>query len=589
MGSIRITAFGGMKPRVLRGSTGPTSASEARDVKLWHGYLAPWRYPSQEIVTGKTSLCSIFNTDCCWIGSENACADFTMGDVSCPRVFSTGHMPWPAYATLPSCEPDCTTGNCCGTFVEPEWCRLGVPIPVNPVTISGVTVDGPLGDCTNCDYSSQRKRESRAYFYSFVNEYGEESFHSPISNIVDADNDSTATLGFNIPAITDDFCDPVKIRIYRAMSGATEEADLRVEWGEGDFFLVDEIDFQTGTFTHVEDTPADCFAEPYPHDCVANPPPANLENIASLPDGVLVGSVGNRLWFSEPWKFHAWNCFMELDDCIKAIKVTRDQIYVATNGHPYIVDVNLPVNPSDFSEDCLCCRRITRLPEPAPILCKKSMVETGTGVMWATDMGLAKLMGSEFRIDTHDFMAEDDWQKWYPHDLKGAYYKGEYFGFNAERGFIWATLTGAYSETYPGENAKFSTLSLTPTAVFKTEQNQLYMVFNGNIHRWDSSDTYMPYRWRSRLNIEGGLQNYSAAKVVFEKYLRTKKSPHPVYFRLYADDKLMFERKITCGKPFRLPKGYDALNWEIELTGIEQVNEFHMATSMQELILVNNA
>jgi hypothetical protein len=51
----------------------------------------------------------------------------------------------------------------------------------------------------------------------------------------------------------------------------------------------------------------------------------------------------------------------------------------------------------------------------------------------------------------------------------------------------------------------------------------------------------------------------------------------------------MFERKITCGKPFRLPKGYDGLNWEIELTGIEQINEVHMATSMTELVLLNNA
>jgi hypothetical protein len=582
MGSIRITAFGGIKPRLMRGNSGPTSASEARDVKLWHGYLAPWRYPAKAIETGKDKLCSIFSYKCCFIGSENECADFTMGDVNCPRVFSTGHMPWPAYADLGECEANCATGDCCGTFVEPTWCRLGVPAPVNAPTITNVTVTEPQGDCTNCDFSVQRKRENRAYFYTFVNAYGEESFHSPISAIVDADINSPATLGFVIPPVADGYCEPVSIRIYRAgsSSGVDDES-----FGDADFFLVDEIDYADGMFTHVEDTPADCIGEVYPENCVNQPPPANLENINALENGVLVGSVNNKLWFSEPWKFHSWTCFMELDDCIKAIKVGGGQIYVATNGRPYIVDQE---SRSD-DEDCLCCRAITRLAEPAPLLCKRSMVTTGTGVMWATDMGLAKLMGSEFRIDTHDFMAEDDWQKWYPHDLKGVYYKGEYFGFNAERGFIWATLTGAYSETYPGDNAKFSTLSLTPTAVWKTDQNILYMVFDGDIYRWDSSDTYIPYRWRSRLNIEGGLQNYSAAKVVFEKYLRTKRSPHPVHFRLYADDKLMFERKITCGKPFRLPKGYDGLNWEIELTGIEQINEVHMATSMPELVLLNNA
>jgi hypothetical protein len=209
--------------------------------------------------------------------------------------------------------------------------------------------------------------------------------------------------------------------------------------------------------------------------------------------------------------------------------------------------------------------------------------------MWATDVGLVKLTGNQMQFETHAFMAEDDWAAFYPHDLKGVYYKGNYFGFNSERGFIWTINSGVYSEEFLGENAKFSTLSLTPKAVYRSDQNKLYMVFNGAIHEWDSAAVYMPYRWRSRLNIEAGLKNFSVAKVVFEKYLRTKKSPDPVHFRLYADDKLIFERKITCGKPFRLPKGYDALNWEIELTGIAQVNEFHMATSMSELTLTNNA
>lgn len=577
MGSIRITSFGGIKPRLQRGITGPSSASEARDVKLWHGYLAPWRYPEKVIDTGKDKLCSIFSYKCCFIGSENQCADFTLGDVNCPRVFSTGHMPWPAYATLPEC-----SGNGCGEYVEPEWCRLGIPAPVNAPTIIGTPLVTPgLDPCTNCDSSNQRKMESRAYFYTYVNEYGEESHYSPITDVFDADTDAPVTLGFSIPPMTDGYCDPLYIRIYRAGSSTADKG----EWSESDaeFFLVDEIDFQTGNFTHIENTPPDEVGTAHSEGCKNMPPPEGLENITSLPDGVLVGSVKNRLWFSEPWKFHAWECFLELDDCIKAIKVHRNNIYVATDGRPYVVDV------ASNDNECRCCRLINRLDEPAPILCKRSMVSTGTGVMWASDVGIVKMTGNEFRIDTHDFMAEDDWQAWFPHDIKAVYYKGEYFGFNAEKGFIWSTLTGSYNESFPGENARFSTLSLTPTAMFRTEQNILYMVFGGDIYRWDASNTYIPYRWRSRLNIEGGLSNYSCAKVVFEKYLRTKKSPHPVNFRLYADDKLMFEREVTCGKPFRLPKGYDALNWEIELTGISQVNEFHMATSMGELVLMNNA
>jgi hypothetical protein len=273
---------------------------------------------------------------------------------------------------------------------------------------------------------------------------------------------------------------------------------------------------------------------------------------------------------------------MNLDDCIKGITVSGESIYVVTNGKPYVVGINSP------DEHCRCCRPIVRIEESAPILCKRSLVTTPTGAMWASEVGLVRMQGNQIQIDTHGYMAEDDWQSWFPHDLQGVYYKGAYFGFNAQRGFIWHMLTGMYSEEFLGDNARLSTLSLTPTALFKTDQNILYMVFKGDIYRWDASNTYMPYRWKSKLNTDGGLQNYSSAKVVFEKYLRTLKSPHPVLFRLYADDKLIFARNVTCGKPFRLPKGYDGLNWEVEIEGIEQVNEIHLATSMSELTLVNN-
>jgi hypothetical protein len=568
----------------MRNSQGPSSASIANDIKLWHGTASPWRYPSKEIETGKDKICSLFAYKCCFIGSENPCANFTLGDVECPRVFSTGVMPYPAYATLENCNTiDCDSGNCCGNFVEPTWCRLGVPKPqTKPTVIGGIVTPG--GDpCTDCQGDKKSKMESRAYFYTFVNEYGEESAHSPITDVTAIDINSPVTLGFSIPPVNiDGYCNPTYIRIYRAGSNVKDDGSW--EGTSADFFLVDEIPFQSGNFTHLEDTPSDCEGESYTL-CKSNPPPEDLENITSLPNGVLMGSSGNKLWFSEPWKFHAWNCFMNLDDCVKAITVSGDSIYVATNGKPYVLDVA----PMDEEGGCKCCRRIVRIEESAPISCKRSLVTTPTGVLWASDVGLVKMTGGAIQIETHSHMAEDDWQKWYPNDLKAVYYKGAYFGFNSEKGFIWHMITGIYSEEFLGENSRFSTLSLTPTAVFKTEQNILYMVFDGDIYRWDNSDTFMPYRWRTKLHTEGGLQNYSCAKVVFEKYLRTLKSPNPVTFRLYADDKLMFVRNITCGKPFRLPKGYDALNWEVEIESVEQVNEIHLATSMPELTNMNNA
>lgn len=578
MGSIRVTEFGGIKPRDYRSYGGPSRASVARNVKLWHGTLEPWRYPSKIIDSGQDNVCSIYKDECCFVVSDQKCASFAKGDTDCNRVFSTGILDCPAYAALPDCSSSGNQG--CGEIPALTWYKLGVPAPTSAPTITGQTLTPQVIDCTVCDSSEQRKRENRAYLYSFVNAYGEESSQSPVSAVIDADIDSAVTLGFSIPPTTAGFDDPVGIRIYRAGSGWSEEGSW--ENAMADFYFVEEIPFQSGNFTHIEDVPPDCLGEPFSTEGYCEPP-CDLQGITSTDDGVLVGFEGKNLWFTEPWQFHAWTCHLNLDDCIKSIEVNGAYIYVATDAFPYVVSIK------NNEEECKCCREVNKLREPAPISCPKSMAKTNNGVIWATDVGLVKISGNQMQIETHAYMAEDDWREWYPHDLHGEYYKGMYFGFNAERGFIWDLTDGIYSDAYLGDSGKFTTLDLTPQAVYRTDQNELIMSIKGDLYKWDDSDTYMPYTWRTKLHVEGGLANFSMMKIVFEKYLRTRKTGNPVEVRLFADDKLMFARKVNCSRPFRLPKGYDALNWEIEITGTETVMEIHMATSQRELILLNNA
>ena len=573
MGSIRISAFGGIKPNEKRGEGGPSRASVAIDSKIDRGTLNSWRYPAKEIETGLDKVCSIYNDDCCFVVSEKPCANFVKGDTNCGRVFSTGHMAWPAYANLPDC------AKTCGEVPELTWCRLGVPAPTNAPTASGYTLTAPVAN-PFIDEGDQKKREMRSYMYTFVNEWGEESAPSPASAVFDADISSQATLAFSIPPLDEGYCDPLYIRIYRGGSGWNETGDVQTQIAE--FFYIKDISFRTGNFTELDNVPASDLGETNGTAHYA-PPLANLQNLAVTNEGVLVASEGKNLWFSEPWKFHAWACNMNLDDCIEGIVVAADTIYVATNGNPYAIDATNP------KEDCLCCRQVNKIPTPAPLMCKRSMVATMNGAIWASTTGLVKLTGNTIQVDTHSHMTEDDWQEWFPHDIKGAFYKGAYYGFNSERGFRWDVNEGMYSDAYLGESGKFTELSFTPTAVWVTKHNIMYLAFDGALHRWDASDTKMPYKWRTKLNIEAGLRNFSIMKIVFERWMRGKQSPTPVHVRLIADDVVRFERTVRDSHPFRLPKGYDGLNWEIEVTGIEPISEIHMATSLNELTLMNNA
>lgn len=721
MPSLRITDFGGIKPKDSRSTGNASRASLARDVKLDSGTLKPWRYPSKDICSNLDCICSLHFQDCCIVASENSCAYFAKGDTNCNRVFSTGVMPYPSYAILPE--------NCdCGEIPELEWKRLGVPAPKeepifsvypektakvipqleqpeqieyncestsnNPgedklhgtvvlnddgtitytpeegytgqaqfsytisdgnggestatvtidVTETGGGVNTPPvaagdndtteqdtsitipsselldndsdadGDTLTitsvqavqvtvgaevCNYdliqitpdpnaygwSQQEHWESRAYAFSYVNELGEEGPISPISEVVVGNHNACATILLNNLTLDDGF-EVTSIKIYRVASGFTDSVSV----GEGislepesTLFLVGEIDYEEGVIEYEDCLDPIYFNEVY--DAQNNfPPLACLDNLDMLEDGTLVASEGKNLWFSSPWKFHAWDCYMNLDDCIETVSVVGQYIYITTNSNPYVLDVR-----TSAKEDCKCCRPVNKILEKLPIVSKRSVTKIGNGIMWATETGLVRMRGGgQVDIVTHSSMSQDDWLEWNPHRIHAVFYKGKYFGFNDHRGFIYDINDGIYSETYPGEEAKFTELSFTPSGAFVSDQNIMYLAFDGDLYRWDNSDTFMPYTWKSKLHVEGGLSNYSAMKVVFHDWLRTHTSPNPVTISIYVDDNLRFTRTVSCSKPFRLPKGYDGLNYEIEIQGIEEVMEIHMASSMKELVLLNN-
>lgn len=653
MPSIIIRQFGGIRPAVKPDAGDTSQASIARNVNIEHGDLRAWRYPGIVTETPHTKVCSIYKHECCFIVSENPCASFAPSEAGCRRVFATGIHDWPSYARVN--DPG---ENCCSELCELTWCRLGVPAPVNPITIvasqpPAAPLPGPVTtsdyDCTaegnykvqdylgeveylndptnedgeyvyagpddfcenvglaantdpwSLDAGLQLKKEPRSYVYTYVNEFGEESAPSPLIQPVDIDLQGIATLGFNIPPITGGFCDPIYIRIYRILPShdklptISDQQTNEIGVLSGDnitsfidsvdsaAFLVQEIPFRSGAFQIIDNPNVHLISEQL-STWENEVPRSDLKGIKMLENGSLVAFEGKNLWFSQPWQFHNWNCAMNLDDCILAIEVINGNIYVATDGYPYVISEQ----PAKV-EDCSCCRSVVKISEPAPILSGCSMTKTNNGVMWATSTGLARLNGNGLQIVTHSYLREEDWMEWHPHQIKGVFYKGKYFGFNNKRGFIFDVTDGPYTSGYEAESGKFTELDLTPEAVYKSEDNKLYMSFDGQIHEWNISDTYMPYVWRSKMNVEGGLKNFSAMKVVFTRWLRTRRSPTPVTIRLYADGRLMFERKTNCSRPFRLPKGFDALNFHIEIEGIEQINEIHMATSMNELVALNNS
>lgn len=576
MTSIRVTNFGGMRKRNSRGLQNPNDASIAKDVKLWHGTLAPWRYPGKILDTDIEKICKIYKVGCAFVVSSNPCDSFTH-DPQCNRVFKTSGNSVPQWAMVPQDET-------CPNIPNLEWYDLGVPEPTSiPQIISSEPLAAPQPDDA-ADYSYQFARESRTYGITYVNSMGEESSMSVNPIPIDVDVNGSASIQFFNPASNVTQYDVVSVRVYRGLALYENPiADLSDTDAPSasSFFLVDEIDYVPGSVTYVDNLNAEDIGEAYV-DHSADMPIQGLENITMLDSGSLVASKGKHLWFSEPFNYHAWNCFMNFDYCIEAIGIVNRSIYLATNGQAYVLSDT--VN----EKECRCCRTVATINEPTPISCKNSFVTTPTGVMFATNDGIVRITGEGMQYVSLGFYGTDQWGEWIPHNITAIYYKGSYFGFNGHKGFILDVNEGYYTSQFVGEETVFTELSLTPDAVFVTKQNEFVMSFQGDLFTWDSSDVFIPYTWKSILNVEGGTTNLGYAKVVFQDYIGRRPVPNPVMFRLFVNDRKIFERRVSDSSVFTLPRGYHELNFEIEIEGIQEVMELHLASTKRELTLLNN-
>ena len=112
-----------------------------------------------------------------------------------------------------------------------------------------------------------------------------------------------------------------------------------------------------------------------------------------------------------------------------------------------------------------------------------------------------------------------------------------------------------------------------------TQADALYLadgaIPNANVVIWDGGLTDMTYTWRSKVFRLNNLHNFSCAQVLADTY--------PVTCNVYADGVLRHTQNVTSSEMFRLPGGFLARDWEVELTGTGRVQTVIMADSVDEV------
>ena len=215
---VTISNFGGIVPRYSDHNLNNIAATIAHDVKLRNGRLEAWRELCDYADVAESNL-SFHLHGCCTTAWDRVVQAAEVAP-DWGRFYITGRI-----NALESVVLDC---NC-----NPSYFLVGVPTPLTP----------PVATATEeCD----RAADARAYVYTYINQWYEESAPSPASNIVQVKDGTTVTVsGIAFPP---DGYGIIGANIYRAATGF-RQADGKVQKPLTDYLYVGTVEFPSTTFT----------------------------------------------------------------------------------------------------------------------------------------------------------------------------------------------------------------------------------------------------------------------------------------------------------------------------------------------------
>ena len=213
---------------------------------------------------------------------------------------------------------------------------------------------------------------------------------------------------------------------------------------------------------------------------------------------------------------------------------------------------------------------VAKLPLEQACVSKRSIVETGDGIMYASPDGLVLIAPGGTRVVTSGILSQDQWQAYNPSSIHGYWHESRYHGFctvnNVVKMFIFDPT---------GQTATWCETEVAAFAGHRVVQDDsLYVLTASGVEDLFKGNSSRTYRWVSKIAVLTQPLNMSCAQVVASAY--------PVTLKVTADGT---ERTYTVSSsaPFRLHSGFLAREWYVEVTGTSQVTEVALAQSAWEL------
>lgn len=536
MTAIVVKSFGGLKPIVSTKLLSPSEAQTAQNARLVSGALLPMKATTTLQALVRTSPATIFRYGTSstetnyWLefAADTDVMRSPIANDSYDRLYWTNGSSKPRYAP--------NSAILSGAPYPGASYELGIPAPSTaPVITSSTAV------------ATGETPETRIYAITYVSAYGEEGPPSTASSSVSMSPTGTATITM-AGAPSGSYNITLK-RIYRSSTVGTQ----------AQFQFVAEIPVAQGSYTDTK-LQAD-LGEVLPSDDWVGPP-AGLKGLRLMANGAAVGFVGKTLYFSEPNLPHAWPHEYPIDYDIVGIATYGQTVAVMTTSFPYLFQ---GIDPAAMASN--------KLPLSQACSSKRSIVETGNGVIYASPDGLVEL-GTTNDVLTKNLMNRDQWQAYVPSSIDSYMYNGRIHCL-----YNTGSVRGCLVFDFTGQGAVMTTNNVnTTTAVtagfYDASTDKLYFAQGTNIVRFDQGAA-TAYTWKSKVFRLPAPENLGFAQLVAESY--------PVTFKLYCEGALKLTKTVNNNNQFRLPSGFRAYDWEFQLEGTAEVAEVVLASSTTEL------
>jgi len=584
MATLKLLAFSGELPRIIPRQLPDMAAQRAVNVRLTDGGLTPVRNSrkahtfSDPVPTNAV----IYRDGDTWHAFPEG-TYVANAPVADDRLYLMG-----------SGKP---TMRVAGTDYDLELIR--------PSTAPTATESGTL----DTDLS-----ETKLYSYTLVTEIDgitEESEPSDLSNDVLVSPGMSVTLsGFEVG---------------QSGRGITTQRIYRTQFGQSGVrpYLIAERPVSTADFTD-----NDLFGQilgTLP-SLDYNPPPADLTGLIALPNGMMAAFSGKSLYFSEPYRPHAWpeKYILQADYPIVGLGAFGTSIGIMTTGVPYVASGTAPES-----------MQMADLELNLPCINARAIQDLGYSVAYPSYDGLVVMSEGGARVVTENMFYRDQWLRLSPGTWKAGQFDGRYLvSYNyvdandvEQKGTMIIDLSGSQPFIIRAD-------LFTSSFHYSVEKGSLYYLDGQTVYEYDAfGEVNALQTWKSKQFVLPRPENFTAILVEADEALTPDEiealevmrqqvedenqaifdsgdlmgainaaavnqvvfagdvlQPVPNISRLfrvnvYADGEL-FASIDQYNVVKRMKTGRKHKNWEVEVVSDLPISQINMASSVRELNVI---